>query len=330
MISIIVPAYNEGKYLGLMYDCILKQTYKDYEVITVNDGSKDNTQDVIDEYITKYPDIFSCIQQENQGLSASRNNAMKVAKGEYIAFLDADDIISDTYLEKLYNAISLENADISKCSYEDFDNKTGETLSHIDVSKRFIEYAPGKHYVFQYCAWGGLYRTRFLKENELLFSVGEQMEDSPFSLMANQLASKSVVVGDTLYFHRMHENSIMADVKRSKSNPKIPYRGFEEAVNKVPRSDFGDYCFLRVLADYSTERYKTQSAEVRHQLIEYIYRIMDTYFPDACNNPFVKKNLLHQIPAFEKLAVRLFCLSYKCRILYTFSSATSLVLRNMK
>ena len=336
-ISVIIPAYNEERYLHVMLDCVLRQTMQDYEIIIVNDGSKDSTQSVIDGYISKHPERIRCITQENQGLSASRNNAIEIARGRYIAFLDADDLIDDRYLSALHAAAEAGQADIVKCSYIDFDDDTGKTLAEIDVTKRTVSFEPGTDYVFQYCAWAGMYRADFINRYSLRFSVGEQMEDSPFSLTAHQLANRVAAVGLYLYSHRMHSGSIMANVKGAKKDPKIPYRGFEGAVNNVRRYidnpirlDIAEYCFLRVMSDYATERYKTQSRDVRKKLCAYLMRILNEYFPDAEKNPYLfgkKAANIGGLPLFEREAVRLFVLSAKTGLLYPFSSATSAVLR---
>lgn len=338
-ISVIVPAYNEEKYLPVMLDCVMRQSLQEFEIIIVNDGSSDATQKIIDSFVSRSPSKVFCIAQKNQGLSASRNNAMKIASGEYVAFLDADDLIADNYLEKLYSAAKKEDADIAKCSYIDFDNETGKTLCEIDAVKRTVEFEPGYKYVFQYCAWAGIYRLAFLRRYEILFSVGEQMEDSPFSLTAHPLANRVAVVGDYLYSHRMHSGSIMANVKDAKKDPKIPYKGFESAVRNVRkyltdpvRLEIADYCFVRVLSDYATERYKTQGKGVRRKLCDYFKNIMNQYFPDIMENRYLfgdGKSRISSLPLFEREAVRLFALSWKTKLIYPFSSVSSFALRVM-
>ena len=91
-VSIIVPVYNVEKYLRKCLDSLVNQTLKDIEIICINDGTKDNSVEIIDEYVKKYSNVL-LINQENQGLGMARNNAMKYAKGDYIAFVDSDDWI---------------------------------------------------------------------------------------------------------------------------------------------------------------------------------------------------------------------------------------------
>ena len=104
-ISVIIPCYNQSKYIGECLDSILEQTFRDYEVVIVNDGSDDDSLSVIKPYISKY-DNFRVINQENQGVVAARNRAIAQAKGKYIYPLDADDKIAPTCLQKLYEVIS--------------------------------------------------------------------------------------------------------------------------------------------------------------------------------------------------------------------------------
>ena len=110
-ISVIVPAYNEEKYLNNALNSLVEQTYAGFEVIIINDGSTDETQKIIDKYCKNYSN-FRGIYQENSGVSAARNRGIKESKGDYIAFLDADDQYVDNALEKLYEMALMYGADL--------------------------------------------------------------------------------------------------------------------------------------------------------------------------------------------------------------------------
>ena len=114
MITIIIPIYNCEKYLSAMLDCVLHQSFTDYEVIMVDDGSSDSTGEICNRYADEHKN-FSVIHQNNQGVSAARNNAMKLARGEFITFLDADDEIPNDYFAKLVESQKATNADITVC-----------------------------------------------------------------------------------------------------------------------------------------------------------------------------------------------------------------------
>ena len=111
-ISVIIPCYNQEKYIAEAIESVLAQTFESFEIIVVNDGSKDQSLEIIKSYTSKYPNKISCIDQENQGVIASRNNAITQAKGEYIFPLDGDDKIASDCLEKLYNAMINNKGDV--------------------------------------------------------------------------------------------------------------------------------------------------------------------------------------------------------------------------
>ncbi len=115
-VSVIVPIYNVEKYLRKSLDSLANQTINDYEVILVNDGSTDNSQSIIDEYVEKYS-VFKGFKKENGGMSSARNFGLKYAKGEYIAFVDSDDFVELNFLEKLYDKAKKDKSDVVICDY---------------------------------------------------------------------------------------------------------------------------------------------------------------------------------------------------------------------
>ena len=115
-VSIIIPCYNSKKYIERCLNSILKDKLKEKEIILINDGSTDNTLEIIEEYSKKNKDI-KIINQKNKGQSISRNNGLKEAKGKYIAFVDSDDWVEKDYFYKLYNFAEKNNSDYIYCDY---------------------------------------------------------------------------------------------------------------------------------------------------------------------------------------------------------------------
>ena len=115
-VSIIVPIYNVEKYLPKCVNFIVKQTLKDIEIIAINDGSTDNSYDIIKKFSIEDSRI-KIINQNNCELSNARNLGLKFAKGEYISFIDSDDYIDKTMIEKLYLIASKYNCDVVSCNY---------------------------------------------------------------------------------------------------------------------------------------------------------------------------------------------------------------------
>jgi len=117
MISVIIPVYNVASYLPACLDSVLAQTYRDIEILVVDDGSTDGSGDVCDDYACKDARV-TVIHQENGGPSAARNTGLGIAKGEYIAFIDSDDVVHEQYLDVLVTELEKHNADIAQLPYQ--------------------------------------------------------------------------------------------------------------------------------------------------------------------------------------------------------------------
>ncbi|MDR2123268.1 MAG: glycosyltransferase [Flavobacteriaceae bacterium] len=127
-ISVIVPVYNVESYLRKCLDSLVQQTLKEIEIITVNDGSTDNSQAIIDEYSAKYPQIKPIIK-DNGGLSDARNTGILHAEGEYVAFVDSDDWVKKEMMEEMYALAKKHSAEIVFCNLQNID-ETGRVFRH--------------------------------------------------------------------------------------------------------------------------------------------------------------------------------------------------------
>lgn len=180
LVSIIVPVYKVEQYLDRCVQSIISQTYKNIEVFLVDDGSPDNCGKMCDEYAEKNPCIH-VIHQENQGLSAARNNAVPYTKGDYLTFIDSDDYVHCDYVGYLVNLLIKTNADISICRnsifYEtqegkkaDVTDDTYELLTPVETLKRMC-YTEG----FSVSAWAKMYKRELVEKYP--YPVGKLYED---------------------------------------------------------------------------------------------------------------------------------------------------------
>lgn len=186
-VSIIIPVYNSEQYLHRCFDSILANEYKNLEIIPVNDGSKDNSQKIIDEYKEKYPRIFFPIQQENQGIGITRNNGMEKATGDYIMFIDNDDFIDRDYIITYVNAAKERDYDIVISGYRRVSDEKILFKVHLDGMYRwskFISISP----------WGKIYKTSFLRKNDIRFLKTPIGEDVYFNLQANTLTENIKII----------------------------------------------------------------------------------------------------------------------------------------
>lgn len=211
MISIVVPVYNVEKYLEKCLNSLVNQTYKDLEIICVNDGSPDNCLDILNRFAS-IDERVKVISQENAGVSAARNSGLKIATGEYIGFVDPDDWLDLDFYEKLYNAIKKYDADIAVGGIKrvrevgfKYHLKIKEEECTDDVERKFLICdVPDKCYV-----WNKIYRSSKLKEIGLKFEDGVYYEDRCFTAQALVKMGRLVVVPDTYYNYWTNRNSIV-------------------------------------------------------------------------------------------------------------------------
>lgn len=211
LISVIVPIYNVEKYLARCVDSIVNQTYKNLEIILVNDGSPDLCPQMCDDYAEKDSRI-KVVHKKNGGLSDARNAGMAVAKGEYISFIDSDDYVSDDFFECLLDVMNKENSDIAECSvvklYEDnrfdefSDDLSVKTYDTQDAMSALIAENPFHQHV-----WNKLYKTELVRD--IPYAVGKLNEDEFWTYQVFGRANKVSKLNKTMYYYFQRNSSIM-------------------------------------------------------------------------------------------------------------------------
>ncbi len=198
-LSIIVPVYKAEKYISRCVDSILAQTFKDFELILIDDGSPDNSGNICDEYAEK-DNRIKVIHQQNKGCSAARNAGIKQAQGEYIGFVDSDDWINSLMYEKLLEILEKYDADIVKSGFDLTDGKDSHSYELFDKSLTVEEenildyyYMGAKGSVI----WNAVYKAEIVKK--VIFPVGCRYEDVYASYMYLALAKRAVFVRDCYY-----------------------------------------------------------------------------------------------------------------------------------
>ena len=210
-ISVIVPAYNAEKYLENTVKSILKQTFSDFELILVNDGSLDKTPDIMNA-LAQEDKRITVINQENKKLPGARNSGMKVAKGKYLYFADADDILHPQLLAFLYQACEKEQADFACCNFVAVKEGKLPEISYFDdkykpdVFENPLEYMCLKRRKILNSVWTKLYRREAL--NGLIFGDYFCAQDLHFNILALRQFSKGVFVPLTLYYYVLSPTSI--------------------------------------------------------------------------------------------------------------------------
>lgn len=215
-VSVILCVYDEERFIDKAISSILNQSLDDFELIVVNDGSTDSTLDIINSYDD---DRIRLIDQKNIGLGASRNKAMKLARGEYVAFLDGDDWFCSDALEIAYSEAKSKDTDITIFQIKYFDDETGQfsdndwfKLNSFDESFDDRVFTPDecRDFLFDLSvnACQKIYRNEFLRNSSAKFVEGIFFEDMPFFFEIFLKAKRISIIRKHLYYHRKHSKSI--------------------------------------------------------------------------------------------------------------------------
>lgn len=212
-ISVIIPIYNVGDYLSACLESVLHQSYPDLEIILVDDGSTDACPQICDEYAEKDPRI-KVIHQKNGGLSEARNSGLKIATGEFISFVDSDDLLSRDFYQRLIDIILKYDADIAECGFykfEDEDEFVTKEFHHRQDSEVLYETEGALEGILlgtlSVVVWNKIYKKEVIFG--LNFPVNRINEDEYWTYKVFGKAHKIVKTQDLLYFYRQQSSSIM-------------------------------------------------------------------------------------------------------------------------
>ena len=309
-ISVIVPVYNAEKFLNQCLESIINQTFKDFELLLIDDGSTDSSGRICDEYAEKDSRI-KVVHQRNQGQAVARNKGLDMACGEWIAMIDSDDYIKTDMFEKLLTAAEKENADMCSCNFFSFDNETPEILkehtygyteyrisSGLEILKEANNFSdlPSKFTV----PWSRLVKKEAY--DSIRFPEGIVFEDAAIAHLVLDKCKKIVLIPDCLYYYRI--------VQGSTTHREFNIKFFDVFYSQKARFDYyvkhgieeyshslQDSFYAYLLSDYY--RYSGDK-ENRKKLLEFRKMALQI-FPYY----FKRKDVVFN----QKLSILLFCLS---------------------
>ena len=289
-VSVIVPVYNVENYIEKCIDSLVKQTLKDIEIIIVNDGSKDNSVNIVKKFIEIYPDKILYLEKENGGLSDARNYGITYAKGEYIAFLDSDDYVEYDMYEKMYELAKKENSDMVECDFFwEYPNKLKKDIGQL---------YDGKHEMIQkvrVVAWNKLIKRQILKDTKIQFPKGYRYEDVEFTYKLIPYLDRISFLRKPCIHYVQRENSISnVQNERTKEIFNVLNNVIDFYKNKGIYDEYKndlEYVYTRYLLCSSFLRMvKIKDKLTRKQLLKQTWEILNTKFPNWKQNPILNKN----------------------------------------
>lgn len=324
MISVIVPVYNVSKYLNKCVNSIISQSYKDLEIILVDDGSTDGSSEICDEYV-KVDSRVRVIHKENGGLSDARNAGINVAQGEYFVFVDSDDYIDRNMISVLYENIVKYQADIAVCDYDRVDENgnrvaDSESTQSIDTIVECVEkkdinsllYKKGHPQIDITVAWNKIYHRRLFEK--LRYEIGKIHEDEFIIHRLLFECSKIVLIYSKLYYYLLRKNSIsqiksaknMSDAIEARDARRSFYKnkGLTELEN-LAAADWFSSCFVsvRYARQYKIDGEKEFCNKIKAQIIKALPELKEYDF--FTKKKYIRTLIWYYIPVIGELIVDL-------------------------
>ena len=290
-VSIIVPVYGVEKYIDKCLDSLVKQSLKEIEVIVVNDGTKDNSQKIIDKYVKKYPDKIKSFIKENGGQGSARNYGLEKASGEYIGYVDSDDFIEKDMYKKLYNKAKEKDYDIVVCGNynvsEDYQNKNVDAfISNYNSDLENIFF--GKMAV-----WNKIYKRDILVKNKLEFKEKVWYEDLAFTLKAIINSNTFAFINEPLYDYLIRVGSTMNNSNVTRNLEILD--AFDDILIYIKHNKKEEYLekieFLAIDHIYISAIVRVLKADadknIKNETIEKLINYMNKNFPNYKSNKYI-------------------------------------------
>lgn len=288
-ISVIIPVFNSEEYIEKCLNSILEQSYRNFEIIIINDGSKDNSKSILEKFEKEYPDKIKYIEQENMGVASTRNKAIEIAKGDYMAFIDNDDFIDKNYLQLLMQNSNNGYYDIVFCGYRR-PNEKGKIIKELHVNNsdwcKFLIMAP----------WAKIYKSEYVKKNNIQFLNNNIGEDVYFNLQAFLLTEKIKFVdyiGYNWYFNsKSISNSKQKDFDKinvfnllNNCIRVLDEKNIKEKNNQILELFFFRYIIWFLL--FSCKGHKYNEIKEQHNRL---FKWLKKYFPEYKRNKMIGLN----------------------------------------
>ena len=316
-VSVIVPTYNNEKYIGRCINSILNQSYHNIEIIIINDGSSDRTEKVL-ETLVKDKNNIVLKTQENKGVSIARNLGIRIATGEYITFVDGDDYIAKDYIKNLVLKLEEDDADfvLGGVNFVKSDGKIVKKL----IPDKYIRFYKEEWLCKISGIWSHLYKRDLWNRYKVQFGADVRGEDMPIALLFSAICSRISIVPEADYYYVQHDNSAMKHFRGLKTY-KLPYDALDKTFYTVQQIgvknsfEFYEMFAFRIFATFIFLS-KGASQKEKKKLCDYIVREVNKYFPDYSRNSKMKLLSPVEVPFWQKIFLFFLICAIKYNKLY--------------
>jgi glycosyltransferase involved in cell wall biosynthesis len=307
-VSIIVPVYNTRLYLERCLESIINQTLKEIEIIVINDGSKENIEDII----KKYENKIIYIKDSNHGIGHARNLGIKKATGEYIGFVDSDDYIEKDMYLSYYNFAKSNNLDLVVGNYYRCYKESKELIKLKSLPMGSIYEHKDILVNIDYGPCNKMFKRNLIIDNNILFEENLKYEDMPFVLKALKQSNK---IGD---LNKAYYNYNVRDTSETTTTDQRNFDIFAifDIVNNYFKNDNSlkeeiEYLNVSKLLDYNIQQRKQRNRTLRNKFIDQTFNYIKIKFPNYKKNRYWRyENIFKRIVKQSKLITKIYCLIY--------------------
>lgn len=296
VVTIVIPVYNAEKYITNCLDSVVNQTFNNYEIVIVNDGSTDGTEEILEKYRVEYPKLISVCKKQNGGLSSARNYGMERVHSKYVIFLDSDDYLDSAYVETLVREAEEKKADVV-CSGQYRVTEDNQIVSHVRYHLDSEQKCVLRHLNMH----GKLYRMDYIREHKVVFPEGKLYEDNSFNMVLFFLTNRISFLSYEGYYQLVHLDSITT---RKILEKDVPFKELEDAIKYVVQNsslindyDIFEYTLMSFLTYFILEAnkkhrlYKLDNRKSDWKLIDKLCDFAKRLLEENCANYYKNKYL---------------------------------------
>ena len=309
VVTVIIPAYNAEKYIGRCLDSVLKQSFKDFEILVIDDGSTDKTGDIVKRYAENDRRI-NYVRQKNEGVARTRNKAMKLAKGDYVAFIDNDDYIDDDYIEAL---LPREGEDVVMSGYKRPD-ENGKIIKEVCLKNvewsKFVVPTP----------WAKICKKDYLLNNKIEFLDNNIGEDVYFDLLT-VLSTDKIRIVDYVGYNWFFNNKSVSNTKQKNFNNLDVFKLLNSSYDELKRRgllennyEVMELFFFRYIVWFLLFSSKGRSKAEIEKKYDELFLWLGERFPDYEKNKLLKPGALPGEVKSTRLAYEIFVKFHKMKL----------------
>lgn len=285
-VSIIVPTYNRAKYLPTCIDSLISQTLKDIEILIIDDGSKDNTKEIIEKYNDARIKYF---YKKNSGIGDTRNFGIKKAKGECICFVDSDDYLDITMLEKCYNKLTRDNLDMVVCDYIEIDEETNDEVKYNinNFNDTTLAKTPSLILDVNLGPCNKVFKRHLF--SNVLFPTDIKYEDMALVVKIMYQAKKIGKINEYLSYFLVHSNSETTTVDEKIFDIFVSLDMIRDTLKEDMYREVTNQLIINKLQDYNIQQRNQTNKHLRKKFIDASFRYLEEHVKDYKNAKYYKK-----------------------------------------